>query len=370
MTNKERVNAILHYENFNSVPVVHFGFWHETYQKFEREGHIKAFNDSEKQHYSEENTAALLGFDMGWNTQVGIHADLMPAFPEEIIKEFPDGSYHIRNGYGVVIHQRPGATSIPAEVSHTLIDRESFQNEFLPRLQLLPERLHTISTENIKELNTLENPLGVYCGSLYGRFRDYAGLVGTAYLYADDEGLFKEIIDTIANLCYETTKHLLAQGLMPDFGHFWEDICYKNGPLVSPAVFEKYVGPHYRKIADLFTSVGCDIISVDCDGNVDALLPIWLSNGVNTMFPIEVGTWGSEIGSWRKKYGRDLRGVGGMDKRVFAKDYAAIDDEIERLRPLVELGGYIPCPDHRIAPDAKWENVQYYCERFRKVFGG
>jgi hypothetical protein len=40
----------------------------------------------------------------------------------------------------------------------------------------------------------------------------------------------------------------------------------------------------------------------------------------------------------------------------------------DRLR-LVELRGYIPCPDHRIAPDAKWKNLQYYCERMRKVFG-
>ena len=61
--------------------------------------------------------------------------------------------------------------------------------------------------------------------------------------------------------------------------------------------------------------------------------------------------------------------AGGMDKRVFAKDRAAVDREIERLKPLVELGGYIPCPDHRIAPDAHFELVQYYCERFRKAFG-
>ncbi len=61
--------------------------------------------------------------------------------------------------------------------------------------------------------------------------------------------------------------------------------------------------------------------------------------------------------------------MGGMDKKVFACDYQAIDEEIQRLRPLVELGGYIPCPDHRIAPDAKWENVQYYCDQMRKIFG-
>lgn len=68
------------------------------------------------------------------------------------------------------------------------------------------------------------------------------------------------------------------------------------------------------------------------------------------------------------KYGRALRGVGGMNKNVFAMDYAAVDREIERLRPLVELGGHIPCPDHRIPLGAKWENIQYYCERFRKTF--
>ena len=58
-----------------------------------------------------------------------------------------------------------------------------------------------------------------------------------------------------------------------------------------------------------------------------------------------------------------------MNKIVFSRDYAAVDAKIERLKPLVELGGYIPCPDRRIAPDAKWENVQYYCEKMMKVFG-
>ena len=42
--------------------------------------------------------------------------------------------------------------------------------------------------------------------------------------------------------------------------------------------------------------------------------------------------------------------------------------EIERLKPLIALGGYIPCPDHRIAPDAKWDNVRYYCDRMHEVF--
>ena len=85
------------------------------------------------------------------------------------------------------------------------------------------------------------------------------------------------------------------------------------------------------------------------------------------MFPIEVGTWEASIEPWRRQYGEYVRGVGGMDKRVFAEDYAAIDREIERLKRLIDLGGYIPCPDHRIAPDAKWDNVKYYCDKMQNL---
>ena len=131
-------------------------------------------------------------------------------------------------------------------------------------------------------------------------------------------------------------------------------------------MFDELIGPHYKRITDMLRANGIDIVSVDCDGMIDKLIPTWLHNGVNTMFPIEVGTWHASIEPWRAQYGKSLRGVGGMDKRVFAHDKAAVDAEIERLKRLVDLGGYIPCPDHRIAPDAKYELVEYYCEEFRK----
>jgi hypothetical protein len=134
-------------------------------------------------------------------------------------------------------------------------------------------------------------------------------------------------------------------------------------------VFRRKVGPHYKRITDLVHDAGIDVISLDSDGRIDELVPVWFENGVNTMFPIEVGTWGAHIAPWREQYGKELLGVGGVNKKVFAYDRAAVDKEVERLIPLVELGGYLPCPDHRIAPDAKWDNVRYYCQRMREVFG-
>jgi len=193
--------------------------------------------------------------------------------------------------------------------------------------------------------------------------------VGLSYLTADDEPLLDEMIETLGSLAYRGVQEVLATGIAFDFGHFWEDICFKSGPLVNPRLFAEKVGPQYRRITRLLNEHGIHIVSLDCDGKIDALVPIWFENGVNTMFPIEVGTWNASIAPWRRQFGKELRGVGGMNKVVFAYDRAAVDAEIERLKPLVEMGGYIPCPDHRLAPDAKWENVQYYCERLRRVFG-
>ena len=195
------------------------------------------------------------------------------------------------------------------------------------------------------------------------------GLEGISYLYVDDEKLYDEIIDTIAELSFQITKRLLATDIQFDFGHFWEDICFKGGPLVPPSVFAEKVGPHYRKITTMMFEHGIDIVSLDCDGKIDALIPTWIENGVNTMFPIEVGTWEAGILPWRRLYGEQIRGVGGVNKNVFAADFSAVDREIERIKPLVELGGFIPCPDHRIPPTAKWDTVRYYCDSMYKTFG-
>lgn len=35
---------------------------------------------------------------------------------------------------------------------------------------------------------------------------------------------------------------------------------------------------------------GVDIVSLDCDGLINTLIPTWIENGVNTMFPIVAGT--------------------------------------------------------------------------------
>jgi len=386
MTNRERALAILHYENYDHLPIVHFGFWNETLAKWYREGHltfeeVSTWKDGNP---ADKTIGEKLGFDFNWGSNYNPNVGLFPEFEKRVVETLPDGARKVQNEEGVIVMEKDDAGSIPTEIDHLLKTRTDWETYYLPRLQFTNNRL-TQSTINVKEtllpfykggldfLKTTterENPIGLYCGSLFGRIRNMVGLVGLSYLYVDDPAFYTDMINTVGELSYTCVEKVLATGAKFDFAHFWEDICYKGGPLVSPRVFREKVGPHYKRITELLTQYAIDLVSLDCDGKIDALVPIWFENGVNTMFPIEVGTWNAEIRPWREKYGKGLRGVGGMNKTVFARDYAAIDAEIEGLKPLVDLGGYIPCPDHRIAPDAIWDNVQYYCEKMRKMFGG
>ncbi len=370
MNHRERTLAVLNYEDYDRLPIVHFGYWEELLAQWRDEGHISpAEHEAYKGDGSEGDRiiSQRLGFDCNWSTLHHANMRLSPSFAYETIETLPDGFRKVRNYDGVTLLVCDGADGIPAEVDHLLKGRKEWEEHYLPRLQYKSERINREALERLKDRD-YDNMLGLWCGSLIGVIRDFAGVVGLSYLTVDDEPLLDEMIETVAELCYRCTEEILDSGVRFDFGHFWEDICYRSGPLVNPKLFASKVGPHYRRITDLLHRHGINIVSVDCDGKIDELIPTWLSNGVNTMFPIEVGTWHASIAPWRERYGRELRGVGGMNKLVFARDRAAIDAEIERLKPLVELGGFIPCPDHRIPLGSTWDNVRYYCDRMREVF--
>lgn len=372
MNFRENVMAVLHYEKPDQFPVVSFGYWAETLQKWEEEGHITheetvgycSYGDNSE---ADRSIMKKLGFDFNWNSCIGFDTGLRPNFGHTILEEKEDGTLLARDEQGLIVLEKPGVVSIPAEIGTSMTGREAWEELYLPKLKWTAERVNTEYIKSLADDTNREIPIGLHCGSLIGYMRNLLGVEQLSYLYADDEELYAEIVDTLAGICYQGVKTALETGAKFDYAHFWEDICFKNGPLVSPFVFEDYVAPHYKKITDLLTKYGIDIVSVDCDGCIDTLVPIWLKNGVNTMFPIEVGTWNASIAPWREKYGKMLRGVGGMNKTLFARDRKAIDEEVERLKGLISLGGYIPCPDHRIAPDAKFELVQYYCDKMHQL---
>ena len=119
MNHRERTLAVLNYEDYDQLPLVHFGFWPETLAKWAAEGHL---TEAEAAGWGDGNPADAaitlkLGFDFNWLSVMNVNAHLWPPFERKVIAELPDGSRQIMNEEGVVVLEKPGAHSIPAEIA-------------------------------------------------------------------------------------------------------------------------------------------------------------------------------------------------------------------------------------------------------------
>ena len=353
------------------MPAVHFGYWQELLLEWAEQGHItKEMAEGAKHDGSpvQRELDKILGWDIVWYNVRCANMQLRPKFENKVLETLPDGSQRVQTGNGVIERIKPGVVSIPSEDDYLLKDREAFEGMFKEKMQYSPERVYKKFLSTFNETRDMEIPIGVHAGSVMGEIRDITTLAGMSYLiYDEDEELFADIVDTYADMQYKCLEEVLKSGAKFDFAHYWEDICFKSGPLLSPELFDSLCRKHYQKRNDLIHKYGIDIISLDCDGVTEKLIPTWLETGVNVLFPIEIGTWGDQFEPARKKYGKEILGVGGMDKTAFRKDKAAVDAEIERMKRLASLGGFIPCPDHRLMPGSKFELVQYYTEEIKKL---
>jgi uroporphyrinogen decarboxylase len=361
MNARERWHATMHYLPRDRCPIMDFGFWSETIVIWEQYGLPKGVN-----------TDSFFGMDPQW-IFCGGALHLCPGFAEQIIEDRGDTEI-FRNGDGVTVERGKFLGSIPRHLDHLLQDRTSWEKHFKPRL--VPDDPRRFPPE--EEWDSLvaewtrpdrDYPLFIGGGSLYGVPRNWFGLERISEIVYDDLPLFEEIVETLADIVIYTVEKTCAAGVRPDAASMWEDMCYNAGPLLSPKLFKQVLVPHYKRITNTLKKHGVDIIFLDSDGDITALAPLWLEAGVNTMFPIEVGTWKADPYEFRRRWGKEMRLLGGFDKRVMAESKEAIRREVERLAPLVEEGGFIPMPDHRVPPDVPLENHLFYVEEAKRVWG-
>jgi len=359
MNARERFNAVMHYQDRDRCPIMDFGFWEETPVVWREQGYP-----------ADANSDVFFGMDPQW-TQAPVNASLCPPFEYKVIEDRGD-TLLVIDGNGVTMEGSKFLGSIPKHIGHSLVGRDSWEELFLPRLNGFDEaRRPSNWQDKLAEFlrPDREYPLGIDAGSLYGWLRNWMGMENLSMLVYDDPGLFEGMVETIADCIIESIRPWLDAGVKFDYAMIWEDMCYCSGPLLSPRVFKQVLVPQYKRITGLLRAHGCDVVVVDCDGEIDKLIPHWLEGGVNCMFPIEVGTWNGDPVRFRKEYGRDLIMMGGVGKRILASSPAEISREVDRLSDLVDEGGYIPTPDHRVPPDVSLANYAHYLREARCAWG-
>ena len=376
MNARELFRNILHYRGFDRMPVMHWGGWRETRARWIEEG-------------LDANVPEHVAFGAApfvWSA--GPNVSLMPAF-EQIVYEETQTWRIVRDGDGSITKWWINKAGVPEHIGYTLNFKGENWDAYQQRLQPHPNRLKLsyyqpgsgfrtqpirpeayelpATVDQLRQMSfAVDAPVCVNTGSIFGWIRNWIGVEELAYAAYDNPGLLEEMIGTITDLVVWGLEQILPEAKV-DLAWGWEDICFKNGPLISPAIMETFGVPAYRRIADTLNAHGVDLYLVDTDGFIEDLVPYWLDAGVNLMFPLEIGAWQEDPMRLRRKFGRQMLVYGGMDKSQFALGPDAIDAEIERRRPLMAEGGFVPLSDHLIPPNVSLDHYKYYLAKLAEL---
>jgi len=359
MKSRERIRATLLGEKTDRAPYTGgMGMWGGTLNRWRQEWGGKEINMHE-----------YFGFDEGIaniSDHHGLRLGINPWYEHEVIEE-RERSVVVRNNQGIVLEQMRGIETIPNYIEYPVKDWDSWKKFKEERLDLNnPPRI----PENIKELgDNLNNgaafvTLGSYPYGLFGTCRDFMGAEELLIAFIEEPELVFDMMNYLTDLWLsvysEAVKYIKA-----DQVHIWEDMSGKQGSLISPAMVSDFMLPNYKRIKKFCEGNNIEILSVDTDGNVDELTPLFMSAGVNFIFPFEVAA-GSDVLEFRKKYPK-LGIMGGIDKRELAKTYKEIDKQMEMADEMLGYGRYIPCVDHLVHPEVSWDNYCYYNKCLKEI---
>jgi uroporphyrinogen decarboxylase len=216
---------------------------------------------------------------------------MLPRYQEEVLGG--DNEYVIqRTDRGVVVRvpRSPDKMSMPEHIEFPIkgwADWESLKQRFDPSdPKRFPGNWAERCTRWRKE-GTMLIFQGPRSPSLFGFVRELLGPERTLYAFHDEPEMIHDMMETYAEFILGLLARVLNEAPLTSL-YFWEDMCYRSGPLISPRMFREFMIPRYRRITDLAREKGIDTIFVDSDGDVSHLIPLWLEAGINGIYPMEV----------------------------------------------------------------------------------
>lgn len=370
-TDLQRFHDCMAYRHGDRLPNHELGVWAQTASRWRREAPAPCEQFTWNWFEGEE----ALGLDT--RAYVPVNFDFIPPFEAAVLEETEEYEI-IRDSHGIVTRAlKAGAVDgmrlcMDQHLAHPLQTPDDWP-DIKRRLEAAIPARYPVSVDKLAEQWSERNcplVLGVNCAAngFYWRAREFMGTEGLSlafYMYPD---MVHEIMRFYADFIIETSRPVLEQ-VHVDYFTLNEDLAMKTGPLLSPDLFREFILPHLKRMVEHFRGHGVSYFAVDSDGDPTILIPLFMEAGVNVIWPIERAAGVDPI-EWRRRFGRELRLWGGVDKRVLARGGQAIRAHLRELIPLVEDGGFIPTIDHTIPPDVSWDNFRYYMDYKQALLTG
>jgi len=339
---------------------LHWSPWARTWQRWEREG----------------KPPEIANHRDAWSPDVlphtiGVNYGPCPQVERRTLSEDDDYRIHTDH-WGIVRRDYKHAESMCEFIEFPVKNRDDWERYKAERLDPHdPARLAGDWRERAAAWRGAEVPIQL------GGYPDVGVFGSLRWLLGDEECLLAFYTDP--ELVHDIMNHMtdvwlaVFEAVAPhariDLIHVWEDMCGRQGPLISPAHWREFMLPCYRRIKAFADAQAIPIISVDTDGDPTLIVEPMMEGGVNMLYPNEVAA-GVDVNVYRERF-PELALMGGIDKRVLAQNPEAIEAELDRVWPAVETGRYIPDLDHLVPDDVSWANYCAYADSLkRRIHGG
>jgi len=304
---------------------------------------------------------------LGMDRRRHVPVNFAPLPPFEIRRIAEDEEYIIETDWiGTTVRRRKDAPSMyyghidfPVK---SLADWRRHTERFRPD----PSRVPHPFTETAAVLDASPTPVGLIFYPFFFRLGFFAlGMERFLLAVHDEPALLHEMFAYWSEFTLATLRPLLGR-VRIDFAAYMEDLAYKGGPHFSPAIYREFWLPYQNPITEALRDAGVPIIGVWSSGNLNALIPTLLEHGINAVMPVEQIADMDPL-ALRRRYGRELRLLGGFPKEALLAGPAAIDTELARLRPLIAEGGYLPALDDVVPPEVPWDIYRHFIARLRAI---
>ncbi|HTU00666.1 MAG TPA: uroporphyrinogen decarboxylase family protein, partial [Candidatus Sulfotelmatobacter sp.] len=376
MNTRERFLAVMNFDANVTPPKWEFGYWASAVRRWYAEGLPRrvglsdAIPDGEgvtgpglawrRDRPRDQDVLAACALDEGME-RVPINILFCPVFRDEILEDHGDWVVR-RDSEGVVRRERRDRNSLPRFVGWPVQSRDDWERLKAERLRpTLEGRFLCDWPKEKARLRSRTFPLAIGGSQgFYGTPRALLGEENHLMGFHDNPDLIKTLINDLCDFWIALFDRVLNE-IDVDLALVWEDMSYKTGSLISPAMVREFMLPAYKKITAFYRDRGIKIILLDTDGQCSSLIPVFLDGGITGLYPFEVNA-GMDVVEVRKAFPA-LQMLGGINKMAVAAGPADIDAELAARAPALQRGGYIPFIDHYVPPDVSWSHFTYYRRR-------
>jgi len=197
---------------------------------------------------------------------------------------------------------------------------------------------------------------------------DWGSLVAACDALVNRPALVESLLERTTEFHCLLLERVLAE-VSVDYAAFYEPIASNAGPVVSPAMFDRYSIPGYRRVIDLLARHDVPLrILCTTGGDLRQLLPSLLDAGINGLWISNIMSAGMEYRALRRDFGPEIALIGGIDSTALLRGEAAVRRAVEEtVPPLLSQGRYLPCLDDRPRDNTPFAMYALYRELLAEI---